>query len=75
MVVAKDREASSLSEFSHLPQQVIICVLGYDDSRRVRGTHCVVSVHSAQSPLVMLQTEKRAMMRVLLGLWLLVERV
>lgn len=61
VVVAEDREASSLSEFGHLLQQDVVCALRDDDSRRVRGTHGVVSVHCAQSPPVMLQTRERKM--------------
>lgn len=59
MIVAEDGETSSLPEFGHLPQCVIIYVPGDDDSWRVRGTHGEVSVHGAQSPPIMLQTEEK----------------
>lgn len=59
VVVTEDREASSLPEFGHLLQLLIIYVHWDDDSWRVGGTHCVVSVHSAQSPPFVLQTQVR----------------
>lgn len=57
VIVAEDRETSSLPEFGHFLQRVVIDVLGDDDTWRVRRAHSVVPVHAAQSPAVVLRRE------------------
>lgn len=59
VVVAENRETSSLSEFGCFFQCVIVYAFWDDDCRRVGGTNRVISVHGAQSPLLILKKSER----------------
>lgn len=59
VVVAENRETSSLSEFGCFFQRVVVYAFWDDDCRRVGGTNRVISVHGAQSPLLILKKSER----------------